>query len=411
MEHDASLDADVLIAGGGHVGSTLALALARAGLTSCLLDAKPVAQRLDPAFDGRAYALAAASVKLLQALGVWPAVAREAEAMRAIEIFDGEIGRPGPPRLRFAGADLDTYPFAVLLEDRFLRRALLDAVAATGEVTPLSPARVVAHAAGTAGVTATLEDGRVLRGRVLVAADGRRSPIAAAAGLRWTGRRYGQTGLVCAISHETPHHGVARQVFYPGGPFAILPLPGDRSSIVWSELEAVAARIAALDDSDYLAEIRLRIGGLLDGVALAGRRWAYPLELALAYAYVAPRLAVMGDAAHAMHPIAGQGFNVGLRDVAALAEVLAEAARRGEDIGAVTVLERYQRWRRFDGLALGAFTDTMNRLFSTDATPLRLMRDIGLGMVDAAPALKRRIMAAAAGTTGDLPRLLRGEAV
>lgn len=404
-----SHDADVLIVGGGLNGASLALALARGGLSSILLDGKPAETRRAPDFDGRAYALAAASVTLMQGLGVWPAVSGQAQAMTAIEIFDGTPGRPGPARLRFEGAELDTFPFAVLLEDRFLRGALLDAVAAEPLVSHRAPVTVRAHRTEAGGAALDLDDGTTLRGGVAIAADGRRSPLAAAAGLRWTGRRYGQTGLVCAIAHEQPHHGVARQVFYPGGPFAILPLPGNRSSIVWSERSALAARIAGLDDAAYLAEIRLRLGGLNGEVALAGGRWAYPLELALAHAYTAPRLALLGDAAHAMHPIAGQGFNVGLRDVAALAEVLAEARRRGEDIGTAPVLERYQRWRRFDAMSLGAATDSLNRLFSTDAGPLRLLRDAGLRLVDGLPVVKQRIMAAAAGTTGDLPRLLRGE--
>jgi 2-octaprenyl-6-methoxyphenol hydroxylase len=404
-----SHDADVLIVGGGLNGASLALALARGGLSSIVLDGKPTETRRAPGFDGRAYALAAASVKLMQGLGVWGAVSGQAQPMTAIEIFDGTPGRPGPVRLRFEGAELDTFPFAVLLEDRYLRAALLDAVAAEPLVGHRAPVTVRAHRAEPAGAVLELDDGTTLRGAVAIAADGRRSPLAASAGLRWTGRRYGQTGLVCAIAHDAPHNGVARQVFYPGGPFAILPLPGNRSSIVWSERTALAERIAALDDAAYLAEIRLRLGGLLGPVTLAGGRWAYPLELALAHAYVAPRLAVLGDAAHAMHPIAGQGFNVGLRDVAALAEVLAEARRRGEDIGAASVLDRYQQWRRFDAMSLGAATDGLNRLFSTDAGPLRALRDIGLRLVDGMPTIKQRIMAAAAGTTGDLPRLLRGE--
>lgn len=402
-------DADVLIVGGGLNGASLALALARGGLSSILLDGKPIETRRDPGFDGRAYALAAASVKLMQGLGVWGAVSAKAQAMTAIEILDGTPGRPGPVRLRFEGAELDTFPFAVLLEDRFLRRALLDAVAAEPLISHRAPVTVQAHRAEASGAVLDLDDGSSLRGAVAVAVDGRRSPLAARVGLRWTGRRYGQTGLVCAIDHEQPHNGVARQIFYPGGPFAILPLPGNRCSIVWSERTALAEQIAALDDAAYLAEVRQRLGGLLGAVSLAGRRWAYPLELALAHDYVASRLALLGDAAHAMHPIAGQGFNVGLRDVAAFAEVMAEARRRGEDIGAAPVLDRYQRWRRFDALTLGAATDGLNRLFSTDAGPVRALRDMGLRVVNAMPFAKQRIMAAAAGTTGDLPRLLRGE--
>lgn len=405
-----SLDADLLIAGGGNTGAALALAASAAGLTVILTDAEPAARRASPGFDGRAYALAAASVKMLGALGVWPAVAAEAEPMRAIEIFDGRLGDPGPVRLRFDGAALDAAPFAVLLEDRFLRAALLDAVAADPRVTHLSPTRVVDHEAGSAGAVATLDDGRRIAARLIAACDGKRSLTAARAGISWSRARYDQIGLVCALRCDAPHGGVARQVFYPGGPFAMLPLPGDRVSIVWSERTAEARRIAALDDRGYAAEIALRAGGLLGRVALEGRRWAYPLDFSLAYGFVGPRLAVVGDAAHGFHPIAGQGFNLSLRDAAALAETLAEARRRGEDPGAPAVLERYQQWRRFDAAAFGAATDGLNRLFSTDFAPLRALRDAGLACVGRLPALKRAFMATAAGAAGEAPRLLRGEA-
>jgi 2-octaprenyl-6-methoxyphenol hydroxylase len=403
-------DADVVIVGGGNAGAALALALDLGGLSAVLVDARAVETRADPAFDGRAYALAAASVKLLGALGVWRGLAPKAQAMTAIAIHDGRPGAPGPERLRFEGAELDEAPFAWLLEDRFLRPALLGAVAARPGLRHIAPADVTAMRAEAGGAVATLADGRDLRARLVVAADGKRSSLARTAGLRWTGRRYGMTGLVCAVACGRPHAGVARQAFYPGGPFAMLPLPGDRVSIVWSEREREAARIAALPDAAYLDEIAARAGGLLGDIRLAGRRWAYPLELALAYSYVAPRLALLGDAAHAVHPIAGQGFNLGLRDVAALAEALAEARRRGEDPGSAEVLARYQEWRRFDSTALGVGMDGLVGLFSTDFGPLRTLRDAGLAAVGAVPALKRAFMGYAAGLGAGAPRLMRGEA-
>lgn len=402
-----TFDADILIIGGGANGAAFALAAAKAGLRSIVLDASPEARRRDPGFDGRAYALAEASMNFLRAVGVWPMVAARAQPFSAIEIYDGRVGDPGPLRLRFDGEALARAPFAALLEDRFLRNALLDAVAAEPLIDHRAP--VAVRETDGDGV-ATLESGERLRAPLIVACDGRRSRIAAAAGVRWTGRDYDQTGLVCAVDCSIPHGGVARQVFYPSGPFAMLPLPGDRVSIVWSERKAEAARIAALDDAAYAAEIAARAGGMLGAVRLAGGRWAYPLILALAYAYVGPRLAALGDAAHAVHPIAGQGLNLGLRDAAALAQVLAEARRRGEDIGAPDVLARYQRWRRFDGAAFGMGMDGLNRLFSTDAGPVRALRDLGLELVDAAPGLKAAFMTAARGAAGDAPRLLRGEA-
>ena len=404
-------DADALIVGGGNAGAALALALGAAGLSVILLDSTPVERRAAPDFDGRAYALAAASVNALTALGVWPAVKDHAQPMTEIRISDGRLGDPGPVRLRFEGADLDRAPFATLLEDRWLRGALLDAVAAHPRIEHRAPARVAHHRVEPARAVAVLEDGAEIAAGVIAACDGRRSAVARRAGIRWTGRSYGQTGLVCAVRHETPHHGVARQIFYPGGPFAILPLPGDVSSLVWSERDAEARRIAALGGAAYTAEVAFRMGGVLGDVELAGKRWAYPLELLLAYRYVGPRVAAVGDAAHALHPIAGQGFNLALRDVAALAETLADAARRGEDVGAEGVLARYDRWRRADSTGLAAATDGLNRLFSSDVGPLRLLRDAGLATVNAAPALKRAFMGAAAGLTGDRPRLLRGEPV
>ncbi|MGB8623160.1 MAG: FAD-dependent monooxygenase, partial [Paracoccaceae bacterium] len=222
---------------------------------------------------------------------------------------------------------------------------------------------------------------------------------------------YGQTALVCAIGHEKPHHGIAHQFFMPPGPLAILPLPGNRCSIVWSETDARAARIQAMDDDGYLAELRPRFGDFLGEIHLAGARFTYPLSLSLANAFVAERVALVGDAAHGVHPIAGQGLNLGLRDVGALAEVLVDAHRRGEEIGAPDVLARYQQWRRWDTAMLAAATDGFNRLFSNDNPLLRGVRDIGMGVVNALPGLRRRFIREAAGLNGDLPRLLKGRPI
>jgi len=404
-------DVDVLIAGGGLNGTSLALALASGGLSVAVVDPAPPGTREDAEFNGQSYALALTSQRLLKVLGVWEQVAANTQPILEIKVTDGRAGEgPSPFVLEFDHAEIEEGPMGYMVEDRFLRRALLDALAASPLVTQIE-GTVVAHEAGEGSVSAGLADGRRIRAGMIVGSDGKASPTAARAGIRRQGWRYGQTALVCAIAHELPHNGTAHQFFMPPGPLAILPLPGNRSSIVWSETEANAARIQAMDDDGYLEVLRPRFGDFLGEISLAGKRWTYPLALSMTASFVGPRLALLGDAAHAMHPIAGQGLNAGLKDVAALAEVLAEARRRGEDIGRPEVLERYQRWRRFDTATLLLATDVFNRLFSNDNGFLRLARDLGMGAVNAMPGVRRRFIREAAGLTGDLPRLLRGRPV
>jgi 2-octaprenyl-6-methoxyphenol hydroxylase len=327
-------------------------------------------------------------------------------------VTDGAARRgPAPLWLHFDHAEIEEGPMGYMVEDRFLRRAFLDAMDADDRITQISGKRVTAQETGPQGAAVTLDDGTVLRGKVLVGCDGRQSGTAARAGIKRTGWDYGQTALVSAISHEKPHHGIAHQFFMPPGPLAILPLPGNQSSIVWSETHANARSIHALDDAGYLAALRPRFGDFLGDIKLAGKRFLYPLNLTVANRFVDERLALVGDAAHGMHPIAGQGLNAGLRDVAALAETLTGAARRGEDMGTVQVLERYQQWRRFDTATLAMATDVFNRLFSNDNPLLRLGRDLGLGAVNAVPALRRGFIREAAGLTGDLPKLMQGRAL
>ncbi len=405
-------DCDVLIIGGGLNGPALALALAQGGLSVTVVDALAEAARVDDDFDGRAYALALASQRLLQATGVWPAVADKAQPILGIRASDGRVGAaPSPFFLDFAHGELEEGPMGFMLEDRHLRRAFLAAMATTPGITQISGETVVAQAARPTGATVTLASGRVLSARLLVGCDGRGSGTARRAGIGRTGWGYGQTALVCAIGHEKPHNGLAQQVFTPAGPLAILPLKGNRSAIVWSEREATARVIQALDDAGYLAALHERVGDYLGALTLEGKRFTYPLNLTLANSFVADRVALVGDAAHGVHPIAGQGLNLGLRDVAALAQVTIEAVRRGEDIGSLTVLERYQVWRRFDSTLLALGMDTVNRLFSNDNPVLRAGRDLGLGLVNAMPGLRRRFIREAAGLSGDLPRLLQGRAI
>lgn len=404
---------DTVIAGGGLVGGTLAVALASAGLRVALVEPVPRPVRRNAAFDGRAYALAHGTVRMLQALGLWEPVADRAQPILDIEVADGggPAGAPSPFGLHFDHAELEEGPMGQLVEDRHLRRAVLDRVKDAERVSEITGRTIVAQAPDAGGVSITLDDGRALRARVLIGTDGKASGTAARAGLKRTGWRYGQTALVCALSHERPHNGTARQVFFPGGPLALLPLRGNRVSIVWTERDEEAARIAALSPADYLAVLRPRLGDTLGAVRLAGARYTYPLQLSLANRMVAERVALAGDAAHVVHPLAGQGLNAGLRDVAALAEVLAEARRRGEDIGRADVLERYQVWRRFDVATLALATDAFNRLFSNDSAVLRLGRQVGLAAVSRLPALRRGFMREAAGLTGELPRLMRGRAL
>ena len=403
-----ALDCDILIVGGGLNGPCLALALSQAGLTSTVIDALPAETRDADTFDGRSYALALASARLLQAIGIWDAVKANAQPMHEIKASDGRAGEgPSPFFLHFERDELEEGPMGYMLEDRFLRQALLARMESDPNVTHLPRAKVVAQdISGPASVT--LEDGRVLTGQLLVGADGRQSGTGARAGIKRLGWDYGQTALVCSLAHDLPHHGIAHQFFMPTGPLAILPLPGNRCSIVWSETHARAAEINALDDGAYLDILRPRFGDFLGDIRLAGKRFTYPLNLTISERFVDERLALVGDAAHGVHPIAGQGLNLGLRDVGALAEVLADAKRRGEDIASLLVLERYQRWRRFDTASLAASTDIINKLFSNDNPLLRAARDVGMGMVNALPGLRRGFMREAAGLTGDVPRLLQG---
>lgn len=410
MPETTKIDADVVIAGGGLNGPVLALALAEAGLRVAVVDPRPAKVRSEAGFDGRAYALALASQRMLEVLGLWPALAGDAQPILRVEAVQGQPGEvPGLMGLAFDAAEIEEGPLGQMVEDRHLYTVLLDSMGASG-IVHVDGRAVTGETAGDGGIAAHLSDGSTLQARLLIGADGRRSGVAARAGIAHRGWDYGQTALVCAVEHERPHHGTARQVFLPGGPLAILPLKGNRSSIVWSERQDHAATIAALDDEAFMAALRPRFGETLGAITLASPRFSYPIGLSLADRYTAPRRALVGDAAHGVHPIAGQGLNLGLRDVAALAEVLIDAMRRGEDIGAASVLGRYQQWRRFDATALALGMDTVNRLFSNDNPVLRMARGLGMGAVQSVPSLRRRFMRQAAGLALDpMPRLLAGQ--
>ncbi|MGX9356269.1 UbiH/UbiF/VisC/COQ6 family ubiquinone biosynthesis hydroxylase [Roseobacteraceae bacterium S113] len=399
---------DLIIVGGGLTGPLMALAAAQAGLRSVVIDRSSESLRKDAAFDGRSYALAAASQKLLSALGLWDALAPHAQPMLEIKVSDGRAGEgPAPFFVHFDHAETQEGPMGYMLEDRHLRRHLLETIAGSEMVETLE-GTVIRQDVEASSVTVSLSDGRSVKGALLLGCDGRGSQTAERAGITRVGRDYGQTALVCAIAHEKPHQGIAHQFFMPSGPLAILPLTGNRSSIVWSEARAQAKAIHDLGDAEYLEVLRPRFGDFLGDIALAGQRYSYPLTLTIASRFVAERVALVGDAAHGVHPIAGQGLNAGFRDIASLADVLAAARRRGEDIGSQFVLPRYAQWRRADVAALVAATDGVNSLFSNDNPVLRGMRDIGMGVVNALPGLRRGFMREAAGLQGELPRLLRG---
>jgi 2-octaprenyl-6-methoxyphenol hydroxylase len=398
---------DILIVGGGLNGCALAVALARMNLRVTVVDMTPAEARGAQGFDGRSYALALASQRLLRRIGVWEAVADAAQPMLEIKVTDGRAGEgPSPFMMQFDHAEIEEGPMGFMVEDRHLRPALLDAMAAAG-VRHLPGRRVVAQETDGPRARVTLDDDEVLEAALIVGCDGRGSGTAKRAGIGRMAWGYGQTGVVCAVAHEKDHGGVAHQFFMPGGPLAILPLTGRRSSIVWSERTERAEALLAMDDAAFLDALRPAFGSHLGQIALAGDRWGYPLGLTVAERFVDRRLALVGDAAHGVHPIAGQGLNAGLKDVGALAAVLGEARRRGEDIGSLAVLGRYQTWRRFDTAALALATDSFNRLFSNDNPLLRGARDLGMGIVGGLPRLRRAFIREAAGLTGDLPPLMQ----
>ena len=328
--------------------------------------------------------------------------------MLEIKVTDGKAGQGAAPwMMHFDHAEIEEGPMGYMIEDRHLRGAFLAAMDAHPNISQIDGETVIAQQVDDTGVSVTLASGKTLSGTLLIGSDGRASGTATRAGIRRTGWGYGQTAIVCAVGHEKSHGGIAHQFFMPNGPLAILPLTGKRSSIVWSETTARAQEVMALDDAGFLDALRPAFGSFLGEISLTGARFSYPLGLTLAQSFVANRTVLIGDAAHGMHPIAGQGLNAGLRDVAALIDVLSQARARGEDIGGSLVLARYQQWRRFDTATLALATDAFNRLFSNNNPLLRTARDLGMGLVNSAPFLRRSFIREAAGLTGDLPSLMR----
>ena len=400
----------LLIGGAGFAGLALAIAL-RQGLGDAF-----AVKVVDPAFkadkskDLRASAIAAAARRLFETIGVWDAVADEAQPMLDMVITDSKLADAVRPTfLTFGGEVEPGEPFAHMVENRHLIDALVAKAKEIG--VELRAGAVGGFETSVNSIDVALDDGETFSARLLVGADGAKSKIREQAGIATYGWNYGQSAIVSTVAHERDHQGRAEEHFLPAGPFAILPLKGRRSSIVWTETTREAERIVALPDEEFHAELEQRFGLHLGDLKVVGARRAFPLGLFTARSFIGERLALIGDAAHIIHPIAGQGLNMGLRDVAALAEAIADSARLGLDIGAPDVLERYQRWRRFDTMTMGVATDGLNRLFSNRSDILRLARDVGLGLVERLPALKHMFIREAAGFTGDVPKLLRGEMV
>jgi 2-octaprenyl-6-methoxyphenol hydroxylase len=399
-------DVEVLITGGGLNGLLLGVACAGAGLVVAIVDRQDPEVMLGEGFDGRCSAIAYGSFRVLAALGLWPEIGPWAEPIREIRVADDE----SPLFLHYDHRQLQTgAPLGYVVENRVLRRVLIERARSLPSLSFLAPLAVFSVDTSAFAAVVALTDGRRVTARLVAAADGKESQLRRAAGIPTVEWRYRQTAIVTTVRHEHPHGGIAVEHFLPAGPFAILPMTGNRSSIVWTERAELAARLIALPDKEFGAELAARFGDFLGAVEPVGPRWSYSLGLMLAERYVARRLALVGEAAHLIHPIAGQGLNLGIRDVAALAELAIDTRRLGLDIGDDAMLDRYQRWRRFDTLLLAAVTDALNRLFSNSIAPMQLARDLGFAAVQRLPPLKRLLMHHAMGLVGDLPRLVRGE--
>jgi len=428
----APIRCDVAIVGGGMVGMTTAIALGAHGVRTALIEAEAPAAQEQAGYDGRSSAIAYGSQRLLNALGVWEGMAHAAQPITDIRVSDGawHIRDAAPffvhydyrmlPPGSLPDSGMAQPPFGWIVENRATRISLLARIKTCPGLLHLAPAELADATFGDTLARLFLKDGRHVEARLVIAADGRNSLLRRLGGIKHTTFGYRQTGIVCTVTHEKPHRGVAHEHFLPTGPFAMLPMTSDRdaagnerhrSSIVWTEDPRIVPLLLSIDDAAFGREIERRFGLSLGHVRPLGKRFAYPLGLLLADAYARPRLALAGDAAHAIHPIAGQGFNLGIRDVGALAEAIVSAHRLGLDPGALSTLEDYARRRRFDNLLLAGVTDVLTRLFSNDFGPLRLARDLGFYFFNRTPPLKRLAMRHAMGVVGSLPKLMRGQSL
>lgn len=404
---------DIIIGGGSFVGVALALGLAKSApgaFRIAIVERMPAEDARAGRFDGRSVALTAAAKHMLEALGVWETIASDAQPVLAIDITDSQLEMPVRSVLLNFDTDAEEDgPAAYILENALLRRALYEAAKPLTDISIIAPATITGIDLTGARASAMLSTGETLKAALLVAADGQRSSLRKMAGFKIVEWKSDQAAITGTVAHEKPHGGHAVQHFLPAGPFAILPMTGNRCSIVWTEKADEAQRIMSMDEAEQLAELEKRMGWKLGPLSIQGKLACYPLTMTLARGFVKPRIALSGDAAHGLHWIAGQGLNHGLKDAAALTEVLVDAARLGLDLGDLTTLERYERWRRFDSASSAMTAAGLNRLFANDIVPLRMVRQFGLGVVDRLPAIKKLFMREAAGLTGELPKLLRGE--
>ncbi|MEM9704460.1 MAG: UbiH/UbiF/VisC/COQ6 family ubiquinone biosynthesis hydroxylase [Pseudomonadota bacterium] len=405
---------DICIIGGGLAGGLASLALSDAGFSCAVIDSQNPKTMRDAQFDGRTTAIAYANARMFTRLGLWERIAPYASPINDILVTDGRAdtrfrrGHVSALGLHFDSSELETgAPLGWIVENVGMRNVIFDEIADNDNIALFAPARRTKLDISTRRAVVTLDDGREVSADLLVAADGKKSQTRAEAGLKVTRWSYGQMGIVATVSHDRPHKGVAQEFFLPSGPFAILPMTGDRSSLVWTEKSDQTPAYLSLDNDDFTAEVASRFGPYLGDVRADGPRFAYPLGFHLSQRLISPRIALIGDAARAVHPIAGQGFNLGIKDIAALTDVLTEARGVGLNIGAHNVLENYQSWRRFDSVMLALGTDVLNRIFSNDLAPLRAARDIGAGVVNQIGPLRRFFMRQAGADVGRLPSLIR----
>ena len=401
------VDSDIIIVGGGLNGSLMAIAAANIGFSTIVLDSKDNEASVENRFDGRSYALALSSVRLLKNLDIFKDIIDKSQPILDIKILDGKLVQgPSQFSLHFDNNEIHDGPMGQMVEDRFIRKALLTKINKNEQIDYKFNSKVTEHKKQSGYISVTLDNGKKLDTKLLVGADGRNSELANRAEIKKSGWKYNQSALVCAIEHEADHNGVAWQYFMPSGPLAVLPMTGKRSCIVWTEQNANAKAINLFDETRYTKILAARLGNFLGKFKIIGDRHTYPLELSIADQFIDERLALIGDAAHSVHPIAGQGLNAGFKDIAVLAHIIQDAHHRGEDLGSLGVLKRYEEWRRFDSAQLAYSTDLFNKLFSNENEALRLARNIGLKLLDSIPVAKRNIIKEAAGITGELPRLM-----